>query len=115
MSRRDDSVPLRYMLDHAREGVAFVAGKSRPDIDRERVLQLALTRVIEIVAEAARRVSDEGRARVPDIPWQTVVGARNRVIHGYDSVNYDVVWHIITVEFPRLIESLERQFPKDQN
>ncbi len=108
MSRRDDTVPMRHMLDNARETVVFVRGKSRIDLDRDRVLQLALTRVIEIVGEAAARVSREGQARYPTIPWQAAVGARNRVIHGYDSVDYDIVWQIVTVDFPALIEALER-------
>jgi uncharacterized protein with HEPN domain len=106
---------MRHMLDHAREGVSFVAAKPRRDLDSDRMLQLALTRVVEIVGEAARRVSDDGRARVPDIPWQMIVGARNRIIHGYDIVNYDIVWQIVTIEFPRLIEALERVFPGHQS
>ena len=115
MSRRDDTVPMRHMLDYAREAVTFVSGKSRGDLDRDRVLQLALTRVITIVGEAARRVSPEGRARYAGIPWQDAIGARNKIMHGYEFVDYDIVWQIITVEFPQLIESLERVFPGHQS
>jgi uncharacterized protein with HEPN domain len=115
MSRRDDTVPMRHMLDHAREAVAFVRGKSRADPDHDRILQLALTRVIEIVGEAARRVSKEGQLRYTAIPWHQAMSARNKIIHGYEFVDYDIVWQIITVEFPRLIESLERVFPGHQS
>ena len=115
MSRRDDTVPMRHMLDYAREAVAFVSGKSRADLDRDRVLQLALTRLIEIIGEAAGRVSKEGQGRYSEIPWQQAIGARNQIIHGYERVDYDIVWQIITVEFSRLIAALERVFPGHQS
>ena len=61
MTRHEDIVRLRHMLDHAREAVAMVAGKERADLQSERMLELALVRLIEIVGEAAARVSPEGR------------------------------------------------------
>jgi uncharacterized protein with HEPN domain len=115
MSRRDDSVPMRHMLDYAREGVAFVRGKSRADLDHDRMLQLGFTRIVEIVGEAARRVSKGTQACYPGIAWQDAISTRNRVIHGYDLVDYDIVWQILTVEFPRLIEALEEIFPGHQS
>jgi uncharacterized protein with HEPN domain len=63
------------MLDHAREAVAMVAGKERVDLQSERMLELALVRLIEIVGEAAGRLSPEGQARYPLIPWREVVGS----------------------------------------
>lgn len=111
MSRRDDTVPMRHMLDQAREAAAFISGKSRADLARDRVLQLALTKAVEIIGEAARRVSKEGQARYPGIPWQEAIATRNQMIHGYDVVDYDIVWQIVTVELPRLIEALERALP----
>lgn len=111
MSRRDDSVPMRHMLDHAREAVSLVRGHSRRDLDTNRLLQLALTRLVEIIGEAAKRVTPEGRARHPDIPWQETVSTRNRVVHGYDTIDYDVVWRIVTEELPALVTALERALP----
>ena len=108
MSRRDDAVPMRHMLDHAREAIAIIRNRSRADLDSDRVLQLAVRQVIQIVGEAASRVSNEGRARHPHIPWRDAVAARNRMIHGYDSVDYDIVWQILTEEFPPLVAALER-------
>jgi uncharacterized protein with HEPN domain len=86
MSRRDDTVPIRHMLDQAREAVEIVRQRSRADLDGDRVLQLALRQVIQIVGEAANRVSKEGQARYQDIPWRAVIAARNRIVHGYDTV-----------------------------
>jgi len=111
MSRRDDTVPMRHMLDHTREVVAMVHGRTRQDLDTDRTLQLSLTRLIEIIGEAAGRVTAAGRARYPEIPWLKIVSTRNRIIHGYDAVNYDVVWDIATLEGPALIAALERVLP----
>jgi uncharacterized protein with HEPN domain len=111
MSRRDDTVPMRHMLDHAREVVAMVHRRTRQDLDTDRMFQLALTRLIEIIGEAANRVTEAGLTRYPEIPWPKVIGARNRIIHGYDAVNYDVVWDIATLEDPALITALERALP----
>jgi len=111
MSRRDDSVPMRHMLDHAREAVSMVSGRSRRELDTDRMLQLALTRLVEIIGEAAKRVTPDGRARFPYIPWQDAITTRNRFIHGYDTIDYDVVWQIATQELPPLVAALERAIP----
>ncbi len=89
----------------------MVSGRSRDDLDSDRMLQLALTHLVEIIGEAANRVSGEGRSRHPYIPWQEAINTRNRFIHGYDSVDYDVVWQIATQELPVLIAALERALP----
>ena len=111
MSRRDDTVPMRHMLDHAREVVAMVHGRTRQDLDTDRMFQLALTRLIEIIGEAANRVTAAGHGRYPEIPWPKIVSTRNRIVHDYDAVNYDVVWDIATLEVPALIAALERALP----
>jgi uncharacterized protein with HEPN domain len=95
------------MLDHAREAVALADGKTRTDLDRDRLLELALVRLLEIVGEAASRVPDEDRTRHPEIPWPQIVGLRNRLIHGYDAVDMDILWQIIEYDLPPLIAALE--------
>ena len=86
MSRHESLVRLRHMLDHSREAVAMVAGKTREDLDADRKLNLALVRLLEIVGEAANRTPADERAQYGQIPWAQIVGLRNRLIHGYDSV-----------------------------
>ena len=61
--------------------------------------------------EAANRVTAAGHGRYPEIPWPKIVSTRNRLIQGYDAVNYDVVWDIATLEVPTLIDALERALP----
>jgi uncharacterized protein with HEPN domain len=65
MSERDDRVPMRHMLDHAREAVAMIGGRVRSEIVSDRTFQLALTHLVEIVGEAAARVTAEARSRYP--------------------------------------------------
>jgi uncharacterized protein with HEPN domain len=108
MSRHEGDVRLRHMLDHAREAVAIARGKTRADLDTQRQLNLALVRLLEIVGEAAARVPAEERARYCDIPWAEIVGLRNRLIHGYDSVDFDILWRIVTDDLPPLIAALEK-------
>jgi len=108
MSHRDDNATLRQMLSHAREALGLVAGKSRADLDRERVLALALIQLLQIVGEAADRVSADYCNAHPEIPWAQIVSLRNRLIHGYDVIDLDIVWSILSTDLPKLIAELER-------
>jgi len=112
MSKHDDEVRLRHMLEHAREAVAFVVGKDRSDLEDSRMLSLALVRLIEIVGEAANRVSKARQKQLSQISWPLVIGMRNRLIHGYDAVDLDIVWRTVTEELPILITILEGIIPQ---
>jgi uncharacterized protein with HEPN domain len=106
MSRHEDIIRLRHMLDHAKEATELIGARKREDLDSDRVLSLALVRLLEIIGEAAGRIPDRLRARHPDIPWSQIVGLRNRLIHGYDAVDMDILWQILTDDVPPLIEVL---------
>ncbi len=107
MKRPDkDSTRLQHMLTHAEEAVAMVEGKTREDLDRDRQLNLALVRLMEVIGEAAARVSEERRNQLPQVPWLEIVGLRNRLIHGYDQVDFDILWEIIENDLPPLIQQL---------
>ncbi len=108
MSRHDARVTLTQMRDHAREAIALVANRARVDLDRDRMLELSLTRLLEIVGEAANRVPSDQRAKHPAIPWADVVGIRNRIIHGYDLVDLDIVWRTVREDLPILVNELDR-------
>jgi uncharacterized protein with HEPN domain len=95
------------MLDHTQEAISLTRGKTRVDLDNDRVLGLALVRLLEIVGEAAGRVSEEARELHPEIPWAQIIGLRNRLVHGYDAVDYDILWQIITDDLPALADMLE--------
>jgi uncharacterized protein with HEPN domain len=107
MPSRSDRVRLCHMLDHAREAIALARGKARSDLDSDRLLNLALVRLLEIIGEAAGRVSKEECALHPEIPWPQIISLRNRLVHGYDAVDNDILWQIIARDLPPLVEALE--------
>jgi len=94
------------MLDHAVEAVGLAKGRTRGDIDTDRLLNLSLVRLLEIVGEAAARLSSETRDHYPHIPWPDIIGLRNRLIHGYDIVDFDILWDIVNDDLPPLIAQL---------
>lgn len=112
MSRRDDGISIQQMLDHARRACEMVRGRERSDLDSDDMLQLALTRLVEIIGEAASRVSMPTRAKYREIPWVDIVGMRNRLIHGYDVVDLNLLWDTIEVDLPALIAVLENIMEK---
>ena len=107
MSKRDPEIVLTQVLTHAREAVEICKGRKRSDLDSDRLFNLALTRLIEIVGEAAHRVPDPIQAKYPDLPWLQMIGARNRLIHGYDSVDFDILWAIVNYDLPPVIKRIE--------
>ena len=104
--RPDDLVRVRHMLDAAQEAREFARGRQRSDLDEDRQLVLATVKSIEIVGEAAARVSDETQAAHPAIPWAAAVGMRNRLVHAYFDIDHDRVWDTIADDLPPLIAQL---------
>jgi uncharacterized protein with HEPN domain len=113
--RRDDRIRLQHMLDSAREALSFTNGLNRADLDANRMLALSLVKCIEIVGEAAARVSQETRQQVPQIPWQDIVGMRNRLIHAYFDIDLDRVWDTVVADLPALIVLLEIALPDPES
>ena len=107
MTRHDDMVRLRHMLDYSVEAVHMLSGKDRKALSRERMLELALVRLIEIIGEAAAKITPETKSQYPLIPWNALTGMRNRLIHGYDSIDLNILWDTIEVDLPPLISELE--------
>jgi uncharacterized protein with HEPN domain len=108
MTLHKDMIRLQYMVDHAKEAVALIASKDKAELQHDRVLELALIRLVEIVGEASAKVSSTTQKKYPSIPWHPIIGMRNRLIHGYDSVDFDVLWDTIEVDLPPLIAALEK-------
>jgi uncharacterized protein with HEPN domain len=106
--RKDDLIRLKHMLDAAREAEQFAMGKTRGDFDVDRLLALGLMKCIEIIGEAAANISNECRENLPEIPWKSILGMRNRLVHAYFEIDLDVVWYTATVSLPQLILILER-------
>jgi uncharacterized protein with HEPN domain len=115
MATTDDVTRLKHMLEAAQKAVYFTQDRSRGDLDADEVLALALVRLLEIVGEAARNISDSVKEKYPAVPWKPIAGTRDRLVHGYFDVDLDIVWQIITADLPRLTSSLEQILHDEEN
>ena len=107
MPKRDVRVRLLHMRDYAREAVAFSEGRTRADLDTDRMLYLSLLQLVQVVGEAASQIPPAERANYPSIPCDQIIGVRNRLIQGYNRVDSDVLWEIVTHDLPPLVAELE--------
>ena len=109
----EDRIRLHHMIEAAQAALRFMAGRPRADLDHDQMLLFAVVRAIEIVGEAATRVSIEARDSAPHIPWSAIVGMRNRVVHAYFSIDRDIVWNTVTRELPQLLQALQATLAKE--
>src|SRR5438105_1611181 len=100
----EDSIRLNHMRDATREALAFVAGKTRDDLDIDRQLVLALVKSIEIIGEAAAKTSRGFKTTSTDIPWRDIIAMRNRLIHAYFDIDLDILWQTVTTELSPLLD-----------
>jgi uncharacterized protein with HEPN domain len=106
MTQRDD-VRLNHMREAAGKAIAFSRDRSREDLDTDEILRLALTKLVEIVGEAAKHASADIRSQYPNAPWDEAARMRDRLVHHYFDINLDVLWSTVTEDLPALLKSLE--------
>ena len=99
------------MLDMARRALRLVRGKSRGEYEQDETLSLALTHLLQVIGEAARKVSPLFREQHPNIPWAAIVGLRHRVVHDYLHVDLDLVWDVVHQDLEPLVAQLEQIVP----
>ena len=112
-----DKVLLKDMLEASKRAQAFIAGKNREDLEKDNaLLGFALVRAIKIIGETASKITLETRQTYDDISWHNIIGMRNRIVHNYNNVDYDIVWEITTKNLKTLIPQLEKLLAeKDEN
>lgn len=110
---REDSAYLLDMLLAARDAVSFTEDMSFDDFVRDRRTQLSVLKAVEIVGEAAARVSEDVHRASPDIPWREIVGMRNRLVHVYFDIDLPLVWDTVRRDLPDLITRLEPLVPQE--
>jgi uncharacterized protein with HEPN domain len=96
------------MVDAAREALRSAKEHTRADLDGNRVWALGLVKCVEIIGEAAARISEATKERWPQIPWVEIVAMRNRLVHVYFDVDLDQVWKAVTEDLPPLVGALEK-------
>jgi len=105
--RRDDQVRLRHMLEAAREAISFARGRTRTDLDSDRMLVLSLVKDIEIVGEAAYQLNEATRVELSTVPWADIIAMRHRLVHAYFDISLDVLWQTVQKDLPPLVTMLE--------
>ncbi|MGQ0633944.1 MAG: HepT-like ribonuclease domain-containing protein [Planctomycetaceae bacterium] len=108
---KDDLRYVGHMVDCARRTQQFLAGKSRAEYDADEMLRLAVIHLLQTIGEAARMVSTDFRLQQPTVPWAQIVGLRNRIVHDYLNVDFDIAWEVATQDLQPLIDSLGPLLP----
>ena len=91
------------MIEAAESALRFISGRQQADLDRDEMLRFALVRAVEIVGEAAARVSSETRLETPSVPWSNAIRMRNRLIHAYFDIDHTILWKTVTEDIPALL------------
>lgn len=104
---KDDQIYIGHMLDTARKIRDKTQGVSHEQYDTDENLRLALVHLVQVLGEAARRVSPTMQAAHPDIPWRAITGMRHKIVHDYLDVDEDIVWAVATRDIPPLLAMLE--------
>jgi len=96
------------ILEAARLAMAYTQGKTQEEFLRDIQCQDAVVRRLEIIGEAARRVSDDTRELHAHLPWHKMIGMRNAMIHEYDDIDMPLVWETVKTSLPELVRLLEK-------
>lgn len=108
---QDDPAHLLDMLEAARAVADFVKHKTLVEYQTDLLLRSGVERQLEILGEAARRVSDETKLKNPSIPWEKIVRTRHRLSHEYDTLDHTIVWRIASEHVPALVSQLRPLIP----
>ena len=106
--QQSDTIRIKHMIEAAEEAISFAEGKERKDLDGERMLVLSVIKEIEMIGEAAAKISVEVRGKKSQIPWNDIVGMRNHLVHGYFDVDLDLLWNTIEHNLPVLVMNLKK-------
>ncbi|HMF19044.1 MAG TPA: HepT-like ribonuclease domain-containing protein [Gemmataceae bacterium] len=96
------------MLESAEKALQLVKGKKQTEFLQDEILQLALSRLVEIIGEAASRVTKVTRDRQQKIPWRDIIATRHRMVHDYYLVNVEVLWEIVKHDLRPLVNNLKQ-------
>ena len=113
MSRDEDKIYLGHMLDMTRRAISAIDSKSREAFDEDEILRLGLTHIVQVIGEAAGRVSEDFPKEHPEIPWRRIIGMRHRIVQDYMRVDEDILWPVVNHDLPDLLPRLEKILPDE--
>jgi len=105
--RPEDKVRLQHIIDEANEACTYARDISFDEFLKDGKTARAIMRSVEIIGEAASKLSDELRKEHPEVPWQKIVGMRNRLIHVYFDIDFKTLWQTVKDNLPSLIEQIK--------
>jgi uncharacterized protein with HEPN domain len=108
MTQHNPEITLRQVLDYATEASAMCAGRTVADFEKDRLWCLAVEQLFVYLGGASQRLSLKTQQQLAHIPWRQIAAFRNRMVHGYDSVDYNRLWLILQNDIPQLITELEK-------
>lgn len=103
---KKDLIRLKHMADSAEAILSFAKGKRKGSLNKDRLLLSGILRELEIIGEAAGRISESTRKKFSNIPWKELIGMRNRLIHAYFDVDHEIVWNTIRKYLPSFLNDL---------
>lgn len=111
MPHRDDRATVLDVWRAAKFVLEFKGVMSRVEFDNDYKTQCAIIRQLEIIGEAAKRLSDSFKAEHLDIPWKSMAGMRDYLIHGYDDLDIERIWNTVTNDIPVLMQKIKPLLP----
>jgi uncharacterized protein with HEPN domain len=114
MQERDIHSLLDIIIS-AKLALSYLHGITKSELLNNIQLQDSVLRRLEIIGEAAGRLSEDARLELTQIPWSEIVGMRNRIIHEYDKINLEIIWRTVQQDLPLLLEELEQVVPSENN
>jgi len=112
MSKHDPRVSLRQIIENIEKTEALILDMTYQQFIVDWRTRLVAERLIEVIGEAANRLPNELRARYPVVPWQQMIGTRNWLVHGYDAIDYQIIWDVLTKHLA-LVRTQARQILAD--
>lgn len=106
MTPPDDIIRLRHLRDAAEKAIAYTQDRSRQDLEDDELLRLAVTKLVEIVGEAAKQVTPATRLAHPEVEWSAAARMRDRLVHHYFDIDLDVLWATTQHDLPELLAGL---------
>lgn len=106
--KKDEFTYLRHILERLNKIIEFTKDMDDQDFLNNNLVQEAVIRQFEVIGEATKKISSEFRNNYPTVPWKDMAGMRDKLIHGYEGVDYWIVWETVINDVPKIKDEIEK-------